>query len=246
MRVNLNHSKLKKYIYTYNKFGFVRIPKVFDMIDTNNIKNSLEEFIDSNKNKLKGRELNFASSSKKINSIHNLKKCKIVKQLKSNKEIIFIAEKFVGEKPKEFGAELFAKPKKIGMAAPVHQDNYYWNISKDNGITIRIALDKSTKKNGSLYYFSGSHKIGIQQHKASNVAGTSQTIKNLDILKFFKKKLSLLHPGDIVIHHSSVIHGSGHNKSNIRRMALNLRFIPKKSKINYYLKKNYEKDLKKK
>ena len=74
MRVNLNHSKLKKYIYTYNKFGFVRIPKVFDMIDINNIKNSLEEFIDSNKNKLKGRELNFASSSKKINSIHNLKK----------------------------------------------------------------------------------------------------------------------------------------------------------------------------
>ena len=34
------------------------------------------------------------------------------------------------------------------MAAPVHQDNYYWNISKDNGITIRIALDKSTKKMG--------------------------------------------------------------------------------------------------
>ena len=32
MKVDLNLSKLKKYIYTYNKFGFVRIPKVFDLI----------------------------------------------------------------------------------------------------------------------------------------------------------------------------------------------------------------------
>ena len=40
-----------------------------------------------------------------------------------------------------------------------------------------IALDEANKKNGSLYYFKKSHKLGLLPHEASNTPGSSQKIK---------------------------------------------------------------------
>lgn len=244
MKISIKKNQINNYLKKFKKNGYVKIKNLIDLKSSNIIKKSLLDFIENYSKQLTGRDINFSKKTKKIYSIHNLKKCKIINQLLNDKKIIQLAELFVGEKTKKFGAELFAKPSKTGIAAPDHQDNYYWNLNNDNGITIRIALEKSTKKNGTIYYYNGSHKIGIQPHIPSNIPGSSQKIKHIEILKFFKLQTPNLSVGDILIHHSAVIHGSGKNLSNNSRMGLNLRYIPKKSKINYFLKKNYEKNLK--
>ena len=48
--------------------------------------------------------------------------------------------------------------KKIGMASPMHQDNFYWNLKKPNSFTMWIAIDKAKKNNGAVEYLAGSHK----------------------------------------------------------------------------------------
>ena len=45
-----------------------------------------------------------------------------------------------------FKCELFAKPSKIGIMSPPHQDNYYWCLKNGKSLTFWIALDKSNKK----------------------------------------------------------------------------------------------------
>ena len=39
----------------------------------------------------------------------------------------------------------FAKPKKVGMASPMHQDNFYWNLKDPNCFTMWIAIDRAKK-----------------------------------------------------------------------------------------------------
>ena len=101
------------------------------------------------------------------------------------------------------------------------------------------------KKNGGVYYFAGSHKIGLLQHKPSLSPGSSQTIKDLKKLKKFKKFYPKLQPGDCLIHNVMVVHGSEANNSKYPRKGVTLRFIPKNSKFNKLQKIKYEKSLKK-
>ena len=92
-----------------------------------------------------------------INSVHNLK-WPFIKKFKKNKRIVKIAEILLNGKIKSFGAEVFAKPAKVGMAVPIHQDNFYWNVNNNKGLTVWLALDKASKKNGAIFYFKKSHK----------------------------------------------------------------------------------------
>ena len=131
------------------------------------------------------------------------------------------------------------------MAVPIHQDNFFWNLNNSKGLTVWIALDKCTKKNGAIFYFKKSQQKGLIGHKPSYVPGTSQEIKNKKILKKFKKISPELNKGDLLIHHCLVIHGSKKNTSRKSRVGLTMRYIGKSSKINNSAKKKYEKNLKK-
>ena len=49
-------------------------------------------------------------------------------------------------KPELRASELFKKPKKSGLKASPHQDDFYWNVKGNKGITFWIALDEANKK----------------------------------------------------------------------------------------------------
>ena len=63
-------------------------------------------------------------------------------------------------------------------------------------------------------------------------------------MQFFKKFTPTLNPGDILIHNCVVVHGSEKNKSNKPRKGLTLRFKSHSSKIDKFLRKKYEVELK--
>ena len=86
----------------------------------------------------------------------------------------------MNDKLSNFGAEVFAKPAVVGMSVPIHQDNYYWNLNNAKGVTVWIALDKSTKKNGALFYYKSSHKLRLLKHKNSYTPGSSQKITKFE------------------------------------------------------------------
>ena len=91
---------------------------------------------------------------------------------------------------------------------PPHQDNYYWCVNNSKALTIWISLDKSTKKNGALSYYSGSHKYGVLNHRASYHPGTSQKVPLFKKIKKLKKETPKLNPGDALLHHCLIVHGS--------------------------------------
>ena len=232
-KINLRNIKKK-----FDSNGFVVIKNLFSLDEVNNIKQDLNQFILKQSKNLKNRDINFTKDNQ-INSIHNTKKWKLINKIQNDNKLQKIAKILLSEKSKNFGSELFAKPAKTGMPSPIHQDNYYWAIDDANGITFWIALNPSNRKNGGIFYYKKSHKLGLLQHKPSFAPGSSQTLMYSDSMKFFEKVTPELKSGDCIIHHSLVVHGSMKNVSSIPRTGLTIRYIGASSKKNKILEKLY-------
>lgn len=240
----MNNKNLEKIKKNFDKKGYITLKKFFEKNKIKSVKKSLFNYLDKRKFNLKKRELHLAKNSKAINSVHNLN-WPYIKKFKKDKKIIKIVKNLLEDNIKSFGAEVFAKPARVGMQVPIHQDNYYWNLNNSKGLTVWIALDRCTKKNGALFYYEKSQKVGLLKHKPSYAPGTSQVLKNKKMLKKFKKITPKLDVGDVLIHHCLIIHGSQKNISKKDRAGLTMRYIGRSSKINEKAKNKYEKVLKK-
>ena len=228
--------------HNLSKNGWIVIKNFLSKKETLKYKKLIYFFLKKNHKSFKGRDINYAdntSSFNKINSFHKLEACKHVKNF-FRKGKLFKASKYLlgNNTPELRASELFNKPKNCGLKAAPHQDGYYWNVKKNLGLTFWIALDKANKNNGSMYYYTGSHKVGLLAHKPSYGKGTSQVIKNKKELKKFKKQYLELNPGDAAVHTSLIVHGSDKNTSNYNRAGWTFAI---KSKNHPYDKKRTDK-----
>lgn len=234
---------IEKLIKKFNQKGFIILRNFMSQKKINQVKKDLFIYIKKNNKNFKLKEINHVDNNK-VNSLHNLKNFIHAKNLKKDIRLKQLAEKLLGEKVEDMGSELFAKPAKFGLKSPAHQDNYYWCLKKGNALTVWIALDDASKKNGGIYYYVGSHKKNIYQHKPSFAPGSSQTIKYLNYLKKYKVFFPKLKSGDCLIHHSKIVHGSYENKSNKDRKGLTVRFKAKTDKKVKSKHLKYLRDLK--
>ncbi len=226
----------------YERNGYVIIKNFLDPITIMNAKNDLNIYLEKRMNKSEER-INL-TKNKKINSVHKLDDWKWTKKFQKDKEVRKVVQFLIGEKISDFGAELFAKPAKVGLASPVHQDNYYWCLKKSDGLTVWIALDKADKSNGAVYYYSGSHKLGLLEHVPSFAPGSSQTLKYPNSMSLFKKDIPSLNAGDCLIHNSLIVHGSNRNFSSRSRIGWTLRYKSQGNRIDRIRQKQYLAELK--
>ena len=229
IKKNYYFENMEKMIKKFNQNGFIILRNFLTQKKINQVKKDLFIYLKKNNKNFTSKEINLVNKGK-VNSLHNLKNFIHAKDLKKNIHLKQIAEKLLGEEVEDMGSELFAKPAKFGLKSPAHQDNYYWCLKKGNALTVWIALNDASKKNGGIYYYVGSHKKNIYQHKPSFAPGSSQTVKQLSYLKKYKVFFPKLKSGDCLIHHSKIVHGSNENKSNKDRKGLTVRFKAKTDK----------------
>ena len=235
-------------INKYHQEGWIKLVNFISNKRVSCTKKEIEKFLKKNIVKYGGRDINFSKKYRNMNlmnSFHKLKDVSLIRSYGEKKKVKKIVSKFLNNKKAKLQAsELFAKPAVYGLAVPEHQDNYYWNIKNNNALTVWIALDKSSKSNGGVYYYSKSHKFGVLDHKKSFMKGSSQKIKNSLILKKFKKIFPKLNPGDALFHHCNVIHGSGKNYSKKNRKGWTLQYKQSYAKYDLFKRKRYLRELK--
>ena len=237
-----------KTIKKFNKDGYVVLKSVFS---SRKIQEYLEEINKLSKKLINSYQSPFVNLTKdeKVNTGHNLNIIfpnSSLMKISKNKTIFNILKKLFNEKAVVRNLEIFLKPPKTGMKAPFHQDNYYWNLKDKRAVNLWIALDKVDKNNGGLIYLKGSHNGGILKHKMSKIKGTSQEIDKNIIRKLkYKKVYTKLNPGDCVMHHCEIVHGSNANNTNRNRRAIVISLKALSSKINKANFQKYQSRLKK-
>jgi phytanoyl-CoA hydroxylase len=127
-----------------------------------------------------------------------------------------LARSLVGEGVTSMGPEWFNKPPASGSPTPPHQDNYYFNLTPPNVVTVWLALDVVNDENGCLRYVAGSHLRGVRPHGRSEILGFSQGITDYAHADREREVAIHLQPGDAVAHHGNTIHRAEPNRSATR------------------------------
>lgn len=114
------------------------------------------------------------------------------------------------------------KPANKGTFLPWHQDCWN-NLDQEPIITVYLALDQATIKNGCVQYIPGSHHFGT-----INPDHPSGFLSQENVKKFCtpdKVKYMEMQPGDIYVLHNKVIHSSDRNNSAFPRRALSICYM---------------------
>ncbi|MDA7552067.1 phytanoyl-CoA dioxygenase family protein [Candidatus Pelagibacter sp.] len=136
-----------------------------------------------------------------------------------NPTILDAVESIIGKNILVCGTTLFIKnPKEKGFVS-FHQDAKYIGLEPHNWVTAWVAITDSNEENGCMRMWSGSHKEKLRDHNQKfnegNLLTRGQTVENVPIKK---TKAIVLKAGQMSLHHPTIVHGSGLNKSNDRRI----------------------------
>jgi len=233
---------INKLVNKFNSDGFVILKNVLKKKEIIKLLKELDKL--KNKVEKKNNQFFHKTSDNKFNTIHNIQKFHSqgeIINLTKNKKINNACKKILKNKVKVRNIEFFLKPKKTGMASPFHQDNYYWNIIDAKALNVWIACSNASKKNGGLCYLKSSHKLGTIKHEISNMKGSSQKIPQKIINKLnFKKIFPRLKPGDCLIHHPEIIHGSYKNNSKNDRVGFVISYATIDHRVDLIRMKSYK------
>ncbi len=137
----------------------------------------------------------------------------------NNPKILDAVESLIGKNILICGTTLFIKnPNEKGFVS-FHQDAKYIGLEPHNWVTAWVAITDANEENGCMRMWSGSHKNDLQYHNQkfdeNNLLTRGQTVENVPMNE---TKPVILKAGQISLHHPKVVHGSGLNKSNDRRI----------------------------
>ncbi len=149
-------------------------------------------------------------------------------EIATKPELLDIIEDILGPDILIYGAEFFIKEAQSPHIVSMHQDLTYWGLgATDNLVTAWIALSPATKQSGCMQFVAGSHNNAILPHKDTfaehNLLSRGQEIQadvsDSDITDI------ILRPGQLSLHHGRMIHGSGPNRSDDRRIGFVIRYV---------------------
>ena len=142
--------------------------------------------------------------------------------------ILDVVEGVLGPDIMLFGVEFFIKEPNTTHVVTMHQDLTYWGLGEIDGlVTAWLALSPATSASGCMDMVAGSHKNPILAHKdsddANNLLSRGQEVA-VDVAPEDLTAVEL-QPGQMSLHHGLMIHGSGPNTSQDRRIAAVLRYL---------------------
>ena len=201
---SLNVKQLKD----YKDHGFVAPINVFSLEETKKIKEEIEHIEKKWPQELIGLGRN---------NVHYISP--VFDQVCHNSKILDAVESIIGKDILVGGTTLFIKDSDSKGFVSWHQDAKYIGFEPYNWVTAWLAITDANEENGCMRMWAGSHKEKIKDHKdnydENNLLTRGQTVQNVPIEKTIP---NILKAGQLSLHHPMIVHGSGPNQSNQRRI----------------------------
>lgn len=147
-------------------------------------------------------------------------------QLATDKTVLDIVESLIGPDILLYNVTYIIKEAHAPSHVSWHQDLTYWGLSHDDQVSMWLALSVADETSGCMQMIPGSHTKGVFQHHAtdddSNVLLQGQTVNDVDEAQAV---LAPLRPGEASFHHGWTLHNSMPNRSDDRRIGLNVQYV---------------------
>ena len=200
----LNHNQIED----YNNKGYVSPINIFSKQEAKEIREEIEKIEKKWPEALTGLNRNY---------VHLISP--VFDKICHNSKILDAVESLIGKNILICGTTLFIKnPNEKGFVS-FHQDARYIGLEPHNWVTAWVAVTDANEENGCMRMWSGSHKNELQYHNEkfneNNLLTRGQTVENVPINETTPV---ILKAGQLSLHHPQIVHGSGLNKSNDRRI----------------------------
>lgn len=142
--------------------------------------------------------------------------------------VLDVVEGILGPDILCWGSSVFIKEPHAPDYVAWHQDSYYWDMVPNDVCVVWIALIESTEENGAMRVVPGSHLWTPAPHRASPEGSGNMLFTYEEIAVDIDEHQSvacLLKPGEMSVHHMSIVHGSPPNRSNDRRMGYSITYV---------------------
>ena len=121
----------------------------------------------------------------------------------------------------------FIKEPGDGKFVGYHQDSAYWGLEPNDVVTAWVALSPAPPACGPMRFLPGSHHFEVLEHD-DTFAKENLLSRGQEIRHDVKEQDTILAPlesGQFSLHHVGLIHGSGPNYTDDRRIGMAIRYM---------------------
>ncbi|MBT5435218.1 MAG: phytanoyl-CoA dioxygenase family protein [Alphaproteobacteria bacterium] len=141
--------------------------------------------------------------------------------------ILDVVETILGPDLLVWGSTFFTKEPHTEAFVSWHQDLRYWGFSGDDEVAGWVALGPVREEHGCMRFVPGSHRLDILEHRdtfddANFLSRGQEAVIEIDEDKTVMVELE---PGQASLHHGPLLHASGPNVSDERRVGMVINYI---------------------
>jgi phytanoyl-CoA hydroxylase len=139
--------------------------------------------------------------------------------------LLEVARELVGSSLMTISTNVFNKPPGVDGRHPIHQDLRYFTLRPaDRIVAAWTAISRCTRENGCLAVIPGSHRAGLQGHAMPGWEWENSGFLAADDAPLAARVHLEMEPGDTVLFHPLLLHGSGRNRTNDFRRAISTHY----------------------
>lgn len=145
-----------------------------------------------------------------------------------NEKLLDAVEDLIGPNILCWAAAFFTKEANDPAFVSWHQDATYWGLSEPDVLTAWVALSPASIESGAMKVVPASQAAGqlphVETYQDNNLLTRGQEVQ-VDVDENTAVNMTL-EPGEASFHHVRLVHGSGPNQTDDRRIGYAIRYIP--------------------
>jgi non-heme Fe2+,alpha-ketoglutarate-dependent halogenase len=148
-------------------------------------------------------------------------------RIATHPRILDAVEAILGPDILIWGSTFFIKAARSESYVSWHQDLRYWGLDGDAEVSAWVALSPADKVSGCMRFVPGSHSRDMLPHRdtfADDNLLTRGQEATVDIAEE-ETVLVPLEPGQASLHHGKLLHSSGPNRSDDRRIGFAINYV---------------------
>lgn len=140
-------------------------------------------------------------------------------------DLVAAVQSLVGNTLYSLSSNVFNKPPGVDGRHPMHQDLRYFRLRPaDHIVGVWTAMLPARRETGCLAVLPGSHRQGLLEHRLPDWDYVNHGFYALPDIDRSPRVHVELEPGDTLLFHPLIIHGSGHNRSDGFRRAISVHY----------------------
>jgi non-heme Fe2+,alpha-ketoglutarate-dependent halogenase len=149
-------------------------------------------------------------------------------ELARHPKVLDAVESLIGPDILLYHLTSWLKEPRDGSYVSWHQDSTYFYLEPFEQVTAWIALTDATPENGCLQILPGSHKHGQREHVIGDPRGNLLSNgQHIELSIDEREAIPVVVPsGHVSLHHTHLVHSSGPNETDERRIGIGVSYIP--------------------